>query len=113
MAAAPVEPVSQQGPAAGRDPVVSPSHAPQPVPSRSAPAASRPDTPPALAPERPMASSVKVPTLPSEGAFKNPRTAQDMAALALGGALRMQPPLPIPVLLLAIGRRRQLNGLSS
>jgi len=110
VAAAPVEPVLQQGPAAGRDPVVSPSHALQPVPSRSAPAASRPDTPPALVPERPMASSRNLPTLPSEGAFKNPRTAQDMAALALGGALRMQPPLPIPVLLLAIGRRRQLNG---
>jgi hypothetical protein len=57
-----------------------------------------------------MASSRNLPTLPSEGAFKNPCTAQDMAALALGGALRMQPPLPIPVLLLAIGRRRQLNG---
>jgi len=94
-----------------RDPLASP-YVPQPVsaPSRSIPPAVRPDAPPALEAERLMARSASVPTLPSEGAFKNPRTAQDMAALALGGALCLQPPLPIPVLLLAIGRRRHLNG---
>jgi hypothetical protein len=107
MAAAPAESASQQGPVQGRAPEAPP---PQPAPWRSAPAASRSDAPPTLAPERPMAAPANLPTLPSEGAFKNPRTAQDMAALALGGALRMRPPLPIPVLLLAIGRRRQLNG---
>jgi hypothetical protein len=106
------EHISQKGPTPARDPLASPRHAPQPViaPSRSTQPASRPDTPPALEAERPMAPSASVPTLPSEGVFRNPRTAQDMAALALGGALCMQPPLPIPVLLLAIGRRRHLNG---
>jgi hypothetical protein len=78
--------------------------------SGSAMPTSCPDTPPALVPERPMAPAVKVPTLPSEGAFRNPRTAQDMAALALGGALRTHQPMPIAVLLLAIGQRRHLNG---
>lgn len=74
------------------------------------PPAGHPDTPPVLAPERPMPLPATPPTLPSEGGFKNPRTAQGLAALSLGGALHMQPPLPIPVLLLAIGRRRHLNG---
>jgi Hsp70 protein len=103
-----------QGPPSARDVLATPQHAPRPViayaQSSPPPPASRPDAPPVLEPERPMAPSGHEATLPSEGVFKNPRTARDLAALSLGGALRLQPPLPIPILLLAIGRRRHLNG---
>ena len=85
-------------------------HAPPPAVARSIPPTSHSDAPPVLEPERPMAPPASAPTLPSEGVFKNPRTAQGLAALSLGGGLNLQPPLPIPVLLLAIGRRRHLNG---
>ena len=107
--ASPPEHAAPEGLASAHDPQASPLQLARPR-SGSVVPTSRPDTPPALAPERLMPLAVKVPTLPSEGAFKNPRTAQDMAVLALGGALHTQPPIPIPVLLLAIGRRRHLNG---
>jgi Molecular chaperone len=105
---APAEHVPHKGPPSTRYPLDVPFHAH--APSSPPPPASHPDTPPVLAPERPMAPPASAPTLPSEGGFKNPRTAQGLAALSLGGTLNLQPPLPISVLLLAIGRRRHLNG---
>jgi hypothetical protein len=112
-ATAPSEPFLHQGPPPAHDLLDPPHYSPQPasVPSAPSPPVSCSDTPPVLEPERPMAPAAgHEATLPSEGVFKNPRTARDLAALSLGGSLRLQPPLSIPVLLLAIGRRRHLNG---
>jgi hypothetical protein len=106
------EPFVHAAPPPAGDPVATHHHAPPPALAPPGPPrpASHPDTPPVLEPERPMAPPASAAPLPSEGVFKNPRTAKGLAALSLGGALNLQPPLPIPVLLLAIGRRRHLNG---
>jgi hypothetical protein len=50
------------------------------------------------------------PTLPSEGEIRNARTPAELAAVPLEGALPLTPPLSLPVLLLALGRRRSFSG---
>jgi hypothetical protein len=48
--------------------------------------------------------------LPSEGTIRNARDPAGLAAVPLEGALPLTPPLSVPVLLLAIGRRRSFSG---
>jgi hypothetical protein len=61
-----------------------------------------PPTPPARAVEQ---------SLPSEGTIRNPRNPAELASIPLDGALPLALPLTMPVLLLAIGRRRSFNGM--
>lgn len=48
--------------------------------------------------------------LPSEGAIHNAQDPKGLASVPLEGALPLAPPLSMPVLLLAIGRRRSFSG---
>ncbi len=48
--------------------------------------------------------------LPSEGTFRNPPDPAGLAAIALDGKLPLWPFLTLPVLLLAVGRRRSFSG---
>ena len=49
-------------------------------------------------------------SLPSEGTLKNPRDPHGLAAVPLEGVLPLDLPLSMPVLLLAMGRRRNFSG---
>ena len=48
--------------------------------------------------------------LAAEGRLRNPRDPAELAAFPLDGPLQLTPPLSVPVLLLAIGRRRSFSG---
>jgi hypothetical protein len=49
-------------------------------------------------------------SLSSEGAIRNPQDPAALAAVPLDGALILTPPLSMPMLLMAIGRRRAFSG---
>ena len=99
-----------------------PPHAPHPparVPSpvvEFAPGAHRPETvvPAAMVESIHPADSPRARdgehSLPSEGAIHNPQDPAALAAVRLDGALILTPPLSMPVLLMAIGRRRAFSG---
>jgi hypothetical protein len=111
----PPRPPTHLSPAAER-----PSHAPPP-PER--PAAGLPQAPPAAAPLEPPSAlpttASETPAapvkgrdqpLPSEGTIRNATDPARLAAVPLDGPLPTTPPLSLPVLLLAIGRRRAFSG---
>jgi hypothetical protein len=69
------------------------------------PTANAPETmPPTAAPQKPGQE------LRAEGPLRNPRDPAALAATPFDGPLSLAPPLSVPVLLLAIGRRRSFSG---
>jgi hypothetical protein len=111
-------------PATGGPPPLPPPPAQRSPPPPTHPATAPP--PAAAAPPEPLSPAAMVesihPTpaprakaadqsLPSEGTIRNSRNPAELAAIPLDGALPLALPITMPVLLLAIGRRRTFSGL--
>ncbi|MBN2573954.1 MAG: Hsp70 family protein [Deltaproteobacteria bacterium] len=81
-----------------------------PTPADVGEAASPPPLPDAAAGTPSPSARGREPTLPSEGTIRNAPDPATLAAIPLDGPLPLASPLSLPVLLLAIGRRRSFSG---